>query len=315
MTKRENGVYYTAGDPFESPAFTGWAKKARLPESQILEPFAGANSLIDRLEVLKLCKKWKSFDIAPVGKGVEYRDTLCDFPQGFDVCVTNPPWLAKNSATRRGLAFPDTRYDDLYKVALERCLANCQWIAALVPESFIRAGLFHERLGHFVSLTGKMFNDTENPVGLALFEPNPVKDVVVWRDEKKIGTLRELEKNLPKSNNKIPMRFNAPEGNVGLIAIDNTKEASIRFCHPAELKDYKVRETCRSITRIEVSSKICIDSFNHCLKDFRDKTQDVLLTSFKGLRKDKKYRRRLDWDTAKKIINYVSEPTYATTKL
>ncbi len=305
MTKRENGVYYTAGDPFESPAFTGWAKKARLPESQILEPFAGANSLIDRLEVLKLCKKWKSFDIAPVGKGVEYRDTLCDFPQGFDVCVTNPPWLAKNSATRRGLAFPDSHYDDLYKVALERCLANCQWIAALVPESFIRAGLFHERLGHFVSLTGKMFNDTENPVGLALFEPNPVKDVVVWRDADEIGTLRELEKNLPKSNNKISMRFNAPEGNVGLIAIDNTTEASIRFCHPADLNGYPVSGACRSITRIAVDSNVYIKDLNDCLREFREKTQDVLMTSFKGLRKDGWYRRRLDWNSARGIINCV----------
>ena len=305
MTKRENGVYYTAGDPFESPAFTGWAKKARLPESQILEPFAGANSLIDRLEFLKLCKRWKSFDIAPVGKGVEYRDTLCDFPQGFDVCVTNPPWLAKNSATRRGLAFPDTRYDDLYKVALERCLANCQWIAALVPESFIRAGLFHERLGHFVSLTGKMFNDTENPVGLALFEPNPVKDVVVWRDADEIGTLRELEKNVPKSNNKISMRFNAPEGNVGLIAIDNTKEASIRFCHPADLNGYSVSGACRSITRIAVDKNVYIKDLNDCLREFREKTQDVLMTSFKGLRKDGMYRRRLDWNSARGIINCV----------
>ena len=305
MTKRENGVYYTAGDPFESPAFTGWAKKACLPESQILEPFAGANSLIDRLEFLKLCKKWKSFDIAPVGKGVEYRDTLCDFPQGFDVCVTNPPWLAKNSATRRGLAFPDTRYDDLYKVALERCLANCQWIAALVPESFIRAGLFHERLGHFVSLTGKMFNDTENPVGLALFEPNPVKDVVVWRDADEIGTLRELEKNLPKSNNKISMRFNAPEGNVGLIAIDNTKEASIRFCHPADLNGYSVSGACRSITRIAVDSNVYIKDLNDCLREFREKTQDVFMTSFKGLRKDGWYRRRLDWNSARGIVNCV----------
>ena len=242
--------------------------------------------------------------LPPLARGVEYRDTLCDFPQGFDVCVTNPPWLAKNSATRRGLAFPDTRYDDLYKVALERCLANCQWIAALVPESFIRAGLFHERLGHFVSLTGKMFNDTENPVGLALFEPNPVKDVVVWRDEKKIGTLRELEKNLPKSNNKISMRFNAPNGNVGLIAIDNTKRPSIRFCEPADLNGYEVSGACRSITRIEVEGDVNISSLNDCLREFRKRTHDVLLTSFKGLRKDGKYRRRLDWYTAKRIINH-----------
>ena len=94
-----------------------------------------------------------SCDIHPADERVEMRDTLDAFPLGFDVCITNPPWLAKNSVTARGLAFPDCSYDDLYKFALEKCLDNCGWVAALVPELFIRASLFQERLTDFVSLT------------------------------------------------------------------------------------------------------------------------------------------------------------------
>ncbi len=101
------------------------------------------------------------------------------------------------------------------------------------------------------------------------------------------------------------MRFNAPEGNVGLIAIDNTKEASIRFCDPQELNGYSVSGACRSITRIAVDRNVYIKDLNDCLREFREKTQDVFMTSFKGLRKDGWYRRRLDWNSARGIVNCV----------
>ena len=56
--------------------------------------------------------------------------------------------------------------------------------------------------------------------------------------------------------------FNDPNGNLGLIAIDNTVSASIRFCPPAELGDYKVRTHCRSITKIGVPWEVDIDDLN-----------------------------------------------------
>ena len=302
--KRTNGVYYTTGNPFGNVAFARWANAAGLPKTSILEPFAGANLLITSLKDMGLCRRADSFDIAPAHADVKLRDTLADFPKGYDVCITNPPWLAKNSATRRGLAFPESSYDDLYKFALNKCINHCAYVAALVPESFIRASLFQERMSDFVSLTGDMFIDTDNPVGLALFAPDITPDVQVWRNSKKLGTLSKLESYRPRAKNRDNVRFNDPDGNVGFIAIDNTREASIRFCDPKELGDYEVRGTCRSITKILVDAPIRIEEWNRFIDNFRQQTRDVLLTSFKGLRKDGLYRRRADWDFARGVINY-----------
>ena len=139
---------------------------------------------------------------------VQQRDTLADFPSGFDVCITNPPWLARNSATVRDLEFPECDYDNLYKFALEKCLDNCDWVAALVPESFIRAELFRDRLSDFVSLTSRLFSDTGHPVGLALFDPFPMTDVKVWSGRERIGWLSDIESLRPL------LRKNGPEDTV-----------------------------------------------------------------------------------------------------
>ena len=304
MSKRRRGAYYTVGNPFDNPAFTRWATGVNLPEGCILEPYAGANSLIDRLVEMGWCRHSASFDIQPTAKGVKRRDTLVSFPRGYDICVTNPPWLAKNSATARGLSFPDTRHDDLYKIALERCLGHCGWVAALVPESFIRTSLFRDRLTDFVSLTTRMFAETNHPVGLALFEPEESEDVLVWRDGEKVGSLSSLERARPRpGHDGVEVTFNDPDGNVGLIALDNTIERSIRFCDVGELENYQVKPSGRHITKLKVNGRIRIKEWNDILNDFRNKTQDVLLTCYKGIRKDGWYRRRLDWETARGIVN------------
>ena len=94
-----------------------------------------------------------------------------------------------------------------------------------------------------------------------------------------------------------------PKGNLGLIAIDNTVFASIRFCSAEELKDYPIRVHCRSITKIGVPWRADIDMLNARLKTIRERTQDVFLTAFRGLRRDGYYRRRLDWALARSIID------------
>ena len=328
--KRENGRYYTAGNPFDHPAFLAWAERARLRSATVLEPFAGANSLIERLREMGLCSAFASFDAAPASPDVQRRDTLADFPEGYDVCVTNPPWLARNSAAWRGLAFPDTRHDDLYKVALERCLDNCPFVAALVPDSFIRAGLFHDRLFAFVSLTADMFADTGHPVGLALFDdavgqPDRMRGEVVlptaplfddavgqpdrmqvWSGDLYVGDLAEMEARCPKP---LPggagIAFNEPRGNAGLLALDNTIEASIRFCDVRELAGYHVKPSGRAITVIAVDGPDRIAEWNAALTAFRGETRDALMTAYKGIRKDGMYRRRCDWALARGIIHQV----------
>ena len=309
--KRAQGRYYTTGNPFACAAFREWAARADVVGSVILEPFAGRNSLIERLEELDLCRRWRAFDILPAAAGVKRRDSLACFPAGFAVCITNPPWLAKNSATARGLPFPHCRHDDLYKFALEKCLDHCPWVAALVPESFIRANLFHERLESFVSLTGGMFADTAHPVGLALFAPQESRDVVVWSGERRIGTLAALRAHLPaartaeQAEKRRALRFNDPQGNLGLIALDNTRAPSIRFCAPQELDAYRISHSSRALTRIQVPfgcPDSSIERLNGFLHDFRTRTQDVLLTCYRGLRQDGMYRRRLDWKLAREMI-------------
>ena len=319
--KRASGRYYTRGNPFQLEPFQTWAKELNLEQQITLEPFAGAKDIPQLIDAAHLrCRDWAFFDIAPGTDGIVQRDTLSDFPKGFKVCITNPPWLARNSATRRGLPFPEgTNYDDLYKYALERCLMHCGWVAAIIPEAFIRSGLFLERLRDFISLvpqtrglteeenkkrdTSYMFEDTEHPVGLALFTPDATSDVRIWRNNQLLGGLNELRTHLPQPSRNRSIIFNDPNGNLGLIAIDNTVSASIRFCSPAELKDYPIRVHCRSITKVGVPWRVDIDMLNARLAIIREKTQDVFLTAFKGIRRDGYYRRRLDWALARAIVD------------
>ena len=302
--KRRRGQYYTKKNPFDHPAFASWARRVNLQNVRILEPFAGDNSLVWHLESMALCRSFASFDIEPAEKRVKYRNSLEYFPEGFDVCVTNPPWLAKNSATARGMLFPACEYDNLYKLALSKCLEHCRHVAALVPESFIRANLFRDRLTEFISLTARLFPDTGHPVGLALFGPEATEDVFVWSGGAKIGFLSRLSRLRPYPRPDGPtVRFNAAGGNVGLFALDNTVGPSIRFCDVRELANYEVKPSGRHVTKIRVEDEIKIDKWNTLLEIFREETQDVLLTCYKGIRKDGKYRRRLDWSVARGIIH------------
>ena len=311
--QRAQGCYYTAGqaNPFALKAFRAWGRLADLPQSRVLEPFAGQADLLRKLESVGLLGEQCAYDIVPAAKGVKKRDTLQNFPQGFEVCVTNPPWLARNSASLRGLPFPACAYDDLYKHALERCLHNCAYVAALIPESFIRSfarvALFRERLHSFVSLTGALFDETAHPVGLAMFLPDRKRggDVLLYRDEKFLGKYKKLQKSIPSAIQEQQIRFNDPCGKLGLFALDNTKEASIRFCLADEVKGYQIDTSSRAITLIDLEKQIrpqFVEKVNALLKEFRDKTQDVFLTAYRGLRADGMYRRRLDWGQARNII-------------
>ena len=304
LHKKRRGQYFTESNPFNHGAFLRWAKKSGMKDCTVLEPFAGRNSIISHLRGMDLCRAFKSYDIEPASNEVEYRDTLANFPQGFEVCVTNPPWLARNIATFKGLEFPKGEYGNLYQYALENCLSNCDWIAALVPESFIRTQTFRDRLDSFVSVTECLFADTGHPVGLALFQPRKTRKINIWVGSQFVGILEELERGYPTPRkNGVKVVFNSPNGNVGLYALDNTIQPSIRFCPPDELSDYAVKRSGRHITKLWVDGKIELKKWNNFLNEFRHKTHDVFMTCYKGIRKDGKYRRRLDWQLARGIIH------------
>ena len=306
--KRQNGCYFTQGNPFAFPAFREWAARAGLPGATLLEPFAGAGDLIRKLQAQGWCKRYAAYDIQPASQLVAARDTIAHFPRGFDVCVTNPPWLAKNSATRRGLAYPQTPFDDLYKHCLSLCLLRCGHVAALVPASFLQSGLFRERLAAYILLHGEMFNDTDNPSCLALFHAGRSQEVRLYNDDQPLGTLAALSRALPKPKRDRGLRFNDPEGRLGFISFDSTERPSIRFCEPEEIAAYPIKHSSRFITRIGGdfgNVARMVKRLNRRLKDFRAKTQDVFLTPFKGMRKDGRYRRRMEYALARELINAV----------
>ena len=309
--KRQHGRYYTLANPFGHPAFADWAAACQLARHTVLEPFAGENSLITHLQGMGLARRFAAFDIAPAAAEVRPRDTLADFPAGFDICITNPPWLAKNSATVRGLPFVQTDHDDLYKLALELCLTHCRWVAALVPESFIRSGLFHHRLSDFISLRQRLFADTAHPVGLALFGPpdgQQPPDFRLWSGDQFLGSWQGLSRAwLPAITRRgAEIVFNDPAGNLGLIAFDNVREASIRFCEVGEIAEYAIKQTSRFITRIRAPEAPPIEALNSWLAEFREQTGDVFLSGYRGLRKDGRYRRRMDWQLARRVVSHVT---------
>jgi len=327
IQKRERGQYFTTTNPFAHIAFHRFIElmPPATRNGTWIEPFAGSCNIPEMLSSVgvKACtpSKWACFDIEPVtddsntsGLQIEQRDTLKDYPAGYKVCITNPPYLARNSATRLGLSFPTTSYDDLYKAALEQMLSHTDYIAAIIPESFVTAQNpeLKQRLWAIVSLNCTMFDDTSNPVCLALFTPTPPKDTMVWAfsDHTPTATLRQLEATHTRYTTQAPtldLAFNDPTGQIGLYACDDTHKASIRFVIGSAIDPTIIKQSSRSITRIKMTSEVdfarLVEVANRLLNQWRIDTHDHFLTPFKGLRSDFKYRRRLDYKNARALIN------------
>lgn len=311
-SERSKGRYLTTFNPFNHSLFKEWYTLLPL-NAVILEPFAGSCNIPLMLQQMGIHNSWACFDIEPM-RGVCFkvtkRDTLKKFPVGYKVSVTNPPFLAKNSAVKRALSYPDTKFDDVYKYALYSMLQNCQYVAAILPESYISSGLFTERLYGIVSLNRKIFVDTDCPVCLALFTPNSSDDYCLYVGENYLGNYRQLNEGalFDYVDGSVSWKMNVPSGNIGVICYDGTKGETIRFVVGDSINPSNIKFSSRSTTRIEglptnVDLLLFLDKCNDVLAQYRKDTCDVFLTSFKGLRKDGRYRRRIDFKTVKCILN------------
>jgi hypothetical protein len=316
--KRSLARYFTVKDPFDHPLFKRWAALVpNLPQLTVLEPFCGANHIPATLRRHGWANDWAAFDVQPPSQKdnalpqakPKKRDTIADFPAGFEVAVTNPPWLAKNSAKRRGLPFPDSPEDDLYKVALGAMLPRVPYAAVLLPESFLTQGIWRTRLLGVVSLADSPFEETEHPACLALFVPQHDGDFEVWRGLSRVGAFQDLASRLPPpSGQALPWKFNDPKGSVGIRCVDNTRDASIEFVRGSTIPAAKIKVTSRSLTRLSgLPQGADVDAFLAAaqarLDDWRSQTQDTLLTAFKGVRADGLHRRRLDFANARRILD------------
>lgn len=323
MQKIENGVFYTIKNCFINKELIKWINNIpNLENRYFIEPFCGSNNIIKMIRDVKFNNKWKAFDINTPETNVcedikiEINDSINNYTGNInDVVITNPPYLAKNSATRKKLKYPDTEFDDLYKLALSIMLEHHDFVIAIIPESFITANLFQNRIDLIISINERIFNDTNVPCCIACFSPQKNNiNFNVFSGEKFLLNINNQTISVHRSKKQLDNKiiFNDINGQIGCICIDGTKKESIRFVNKNEIKDSEIKVSSRAKTRIFIDklsglNQIEIDLFitglNLELKKYRDETKDVFLTSFKGLRADNRYRRRIDFKTLRTIIN------------
>lgn len=308
-SQRELGAFYTQGNPFVFEAFKTWFDQINL-RKPILEPFAGTRQIAVLMAQAGFSADWKFYDIDPSLDQVETRDSISDFPKGFETVITNPPYLSFHFAQRKGLKVEKPSflgYQSLYQTSIELALAECDYVAMIIPESFITSGLFTERLQSVISLPFEMFSDTDMPTCLALWGPEETSDFQVWRQSEFLGNFQELVGVLRSTPCAGRIRFNEPSGNLGFRAIDDSVSPSIYFCDPEEIPIEKVKVSARLLTRVQVNGVDdlpgLMSEVNSLISDWRIQTQDVALTAFKGMRKDGVFRRRLDYANARSLLS------------
>jgi hypothetical protein len=314
------GQHYTKLNIFNHPVFLDWFQN--IPSSKkevILEPFAGSNQIIYLLQELQLIQSFCSYDILPKDKNVQYLDTFQSFPKGYSTCITNPPFLAKSIAGKKKLNIDFGHYHNLYEKSLSLCIQNCEYVGIILPDSFLLNLNFSERLFAIISLNYKaIFEKTEQPVCLALFSPKISKDFPVYNKNEFLGYYFEKQKELSEfldtENHHLPIFFHRINGNIGLHSLDATQNnKKMRFDSPNSILDKDVGLHARFRTRILIlnphfnpltthENYQFINLLNQTLLEYRQKSKDLFLTSFRGLREDGQYRKRLDFLTAKKII-------------
>jgi hypothetical protein len=303
--KRELGQYYTVLDVFRHRRFKKWLRP--MMTWRVLDPFAGAGNLAKMLPALD----WALFDIEPTDPTVLLRDSFHQFPTGYNLIITNPPYGAKNAFSARGLVFPASEYCDIYQHALGLCLGAAGYVAAILPAAFLKSGLFRERLVAVINLPCSVFAETETPVCLALFSPEGAASPALWDGDQYIGRLSDLAQHLVLA---IPaclltLRFNAPTGEIGVNCLDSRSGQSIAFIPGSAIDPARVKKSSRHRIRILLpvewppgAQTAILVAANDILRDYRHRTADVFLTPSRGLRADGHFRRRIDYETIARIL-------------
>lgn len=129
-------------------------------------------------------------------------------------------------------------------------------------------------------------------------------------------TLSQLNGSRLRPNKKIEIRFNVPEGRIGLRAVDMpSPDKPIEFMPRANL-DYDVagiKVSSRLLTFIEIPQlkdeevPFLCDKAKGIFTRYRKNTMGFSLSPFKGNNKAGTRRRRLDYATARAILEKAFE--------
>lgn len=281
------------------------------------DPFAGWWDLLNVAKGLWF-KSIMGYDIDPDLKW-EINDSLINIPKiKNSIIITNPPYLSNYSAKRKWVLsyvekyFNTSKYDDLYKIALEKCIESNTKVVAIVPETFINSDFPKSKLHSITILEDNPFWDTENPVCVVCFDwiDKSFDKILVYKTDNFIGTLDFFENLRLTPTNNIKLSFNRIDWEIALRAVDMPNpNKKIEFMIKNKLEyDLKwIKESSRLITIIKIWDNVKnMDKYlqlcNQNLFYFREKCDDILLSPFKWNDKLWKRRRRLDYKTARAIM-------------
>ena len=285
-----------------------------------LDPFAGRGDLLNYAINHFPFEEIIGMDIDRKLKW-KYNDSLENIKKiAKTIIITNPPYLASYSAKRKGEEvykkvskyFQNTNCEDLYQVALQKMLEKYDYIVAIIPETFINSSFSKDRVKQITVLENVPFSDTDCPVCVVCFTKKYVADneKYIYKNSTFIGTWEELNQHRKVPTNCIKIKFNDSTGSIALRAVDNIDaNSTIKFMPTIDL-DYdidNIKTSSRLITVIDIPEEIDdVNEFtnicNTILDEYRNLISDILLSPFKGNNKNGERRRRLDYKTARAII-------------
>lgn len=291
------------------------------------DPYAGAGDLI-KCSNLYGIEETKGLDIDEK-LGWDLNDSLVKIPHLDEaIIITNPPYLSNYSASRKKVYddvkqyFENSHYDDLYLIALDRMLEAQKKVVAIIPETFINSNYMQKnKLSSITVLEDNPFEDTDTPVCVVCFDgiEKDLENVMVYKNETLVSNLGHIESLRLKTSNDVKMKFNVMDGWLGLRAVDTTNpENMIRFDYKENFdydwsKGIKVSSRLLSIIDIEIPNNDkdrFILECNAILDNVRTETQDIILSPFKGNMKNGVRRRRLDFYTARAIMEKAYKNIY-----
>ena len=325
MKKQNLGQFNTKNKVWLRPHIRDFIRDSGC--SYAMDPYAGAGDLLAAVNSMGWSDTY-GYDIDP-DLGWPVNDGLEHIPYHEDtIVITNPPYLAKNSAARNDLEsyryFDDDNdmYEDLYQIALKKVLALYKKAVFIIPETYFQTEFFKHHLNSFTVIEENPFEDTDCPVCVATFDVSndfyrlAGNNYGIYKNDSYLFNRFELEDILFKFNSAkhADLDFNDPYGNIGLRGVDGVDPGDrIRFTKPQDL-GYdlsNIKESSRAITILNLKNVAVSDSFieiaNVFLENLRSRTHDVILAPFKNNNKLGHRRRRLDFKWARKIIEKTME--------
>lgn len=324
-TKVATGAYFTRKSSWLTNPVRAFLEEHISANNSVLDPFAGAGDILNCL-----CR---DFDIQPHGYDISgsiwpVNDSLAHVPNPHQsIICTNPPYLAKHSARRKGLwnevhQYYDCHYD-LYELAIERSMEHATAGVFIIPETFLHSNFPKHHLRLVSVILDNPFTDTEVPVCVACFDKvgkSAVSNGRIYIGDDYSCHISKLDRKRYRTNRSQNIAFNNIDGTVALKAVDGVEPNDrIRFerANTFYYCSSKVRDSSRLLTYIkveELDGRIPVSflaSANSILDDLRNSTNDLILSPFKGNNKSGLRRRRLDYALARYIINKSLERTFS----